>query len=274
MSGKIEFFANIHNGRLNCIDTLELENNKNKYIASGGNDCYVMLFDASNGLNPLNENNTSKTFSSTKFYSPILNIKFCLDKNSKIRLIIGEKETINFCEIKDIELIKLKTFSHNTEMNDLFLIQNSNKVISCNKSYVKIWNYDDISEEQTLSFNEREKTFDNIILTMNSSGTILAIFQNDKKIKLYDFKTKKRIFKITISEMITSMKFILNDIYLLYECTNGGSLGNYFKKYMEQFNKPFPEEIVQYIMRQLSSGLKYSLQLIHLPLDLLFGNSK
>ena len=52
-------------------------------------------------------------------------------------------------------------------------------------------------------------------------------------------------------------KQILNDVYLLFEATNGGNLTNFFKKYMETNKKPFPEEIVQYIIKQISAALQY-----------------
>ena len=52
-------------------------------------------------------------------------------------------------------------------------------------------------------------------------------------------------------------KVILNDIFLLFEVINGGNLNDYFKEYKEKYNKPFSEEIVQKIIKQISSALKY-----------------
>ena len=39
------------------------------------------------------------------------------------------------------------------------------------------------------------------------------------------------------------------------EICNGGDLTSCLKKYMEAYKRPFSEEIVQYLMRQIVSGL-------------------
>jgi serine/threonine protein kinase len=88
--------------------------------------------------------------------------------------------------------------------------------------------------------------------------TTKSILEDDIKRKYYDNEllVNEELDHSNIIKFITK-KEILNDIYLLFECTNGGSLANYMKKYMDKFNKPFPEEIVQNIMKQICPGLKY-----------------
>lgn len=111
----------------------------------------------------------------------------------------------------------------------------------------------------------KDDVYESLIAVNKADNMKYFIKKTSKSIFLDEFKYKYFQNELNVNEEINhdniikliTKKEILNDIYLLYECTNGGSLGNYFKKYMEQFNKPFPEEIVQYIMRQLSSGLKY-----------------
>ena len=58
-------------------------------------------------------------------------------------------------------------------------------------------------------------------------------------IKLYDIKE-------------TSLSY-----FLVMEFCNGGSLSNCFEEYKNKNKKPFPEEIVQYLMRQIISGINY-----------------
>ena len=54
------------------------------------------------------------------------------------------------------------------------------------------------------------------------------------------------------------IKQTLNNFYLVFDLCNGGGLSNCIEKYMKNNgNKPFPQEIVQHIMRQLVSGLQY-----------------
>ena len=69
---------------------------------------------------------------------------------------------------------------------------------------------------------------------------ILKSIKHENIIKLYNSDLEDRKFK-----------------YLITEYCNGGDLGNILEHYMKEKNRPFSEEEVQYIMRQLVSGIKY-----------------
>ena len=45
--------------------------------------------------------------------------------------------------------------------------------------------------------------------------------------------------------------------YLVMEYCNGGGLSDCLEDYQKKYRKPFPEEIVQYLMRQIVSGIHY-----------------
>ena len=45
--------------------------------------------------------------------------------------------------------------------------------------------------------------------------------------------------------------------YIMMEFCNGGGLSEALENYMEKYNKPFSEEIVQYFMRQIIDAFKY-----------------
>ena len=45
--------------------------------------------------------------------------------------------------------------------------------------------------------------------------------------------------------------------FLVTEFCNGGSLSDCLENYQEKHNKPFPEEVVQYLMKQIVSALAY-----------------
>ena len=87
---------------------------------------------------------------------------------------------------------------------------------------------------------------------------ILKSINHENIIKLYNSDLEDRVFK-----------------YLITEYCNGGDLGTILEHYMIEKNRPFSEEEVQYIMRQLVSGIKYlhskssnKLEIIHRDLKL------
>jgi serine/threonine protein kinase len=53
------------------------------------------------------------------------------------------------------------------------------------------------------------------------------------------------------------LKKTTNHWYLLTEYCNGGSLLGNLQKYMTNYRRPFPEEVVQYLMKQIVSALNY-----------------
>ena len=87
---------------------------------------------------------------------------------------------------------------------------------------------------------------------------ILKSIEHENIIKLYNSDLEDRKFK-----------------YLITEYCNGGDLENILEHYMKEKNRPFSEEEVQYIMRQIVSGIKYlhskssnKLEIIHRDLKL------
>ena len=58
--------------------------------------------------------------------------------------------------------------------------------------------------------------------------------------------------------------------YIIMEYYNGGELAKALEKYMQKYSKPFPEEIVQHIMKQIISAFKYihERKIIHRDINL------
>jgi len=71
--------------------------------------------------------------------------------------------------------------------------------------------------------------------------------------------------EITILSMINHPNIVkfdswvksVNNYYIATEYINGGDLSDCLKKYKVKYNTPFPERIVQYLMKQILSALNY-----------------
>ena len=68
---------------------------------------------------------------------------------------------------------------------------------------------------------------------------ILRYIDHPNIVKIKDVKKSKKHFIVVM------------------ECCNGGELSKALEKYMEKYSNPFPEEILQYLMRQIVSAIKY-----------------
>ena len=87
------------------------------------------------------------------------------------------------------------------------------------------------------------------------------------------FKYEINILRILDHPNIVKLEEIKWDdynYYIVMEYINGGELSDYLKKYMLKYNKPFPEDIVQYLMKQIVDALIYihDLNIIHRDLKL------
>ena len=82
---------------------------------------------------------------------------------------------------------------------------------------------------------------------------------SDKRFKKY---VNNEIFILTNIKNEHTIKFYevkvgMNYLYLIFELCNGGDLQSCLKQYMDKYDKPFSQEIVQHIMRQIISGFVY-----------------
>ena len=74
---------------------------------------------------------------------------------------------------------------------------------------------------------------------LDNEIAILRDIKHPNIVKLYDVKETYQYY------------------YLVTEYSNGGDLSECLDDYQEKYNKPFSEEIVQYLMRQIVSALAY-----------------
>ena len=71
-----------------------------------------------------------------------------------------------------------------------------------------------------------------------------------------EIKILKEIHHPNIANLI-EVKEDDKNFYVVQEYCNGGSLAQFLEKYYEKNNKGLPEEMVQYIMRQIVDALNY-----------------
>lgn len=100
------------------------------------------------------------------------------------------------------------------------------------------------------------------------------------KILEYETNVLKSLKDQNVIELLDILK-TKTHFYLIYEYCNGGNLLDILEKYEEKNGKPFPEKIVQYLMKQIINGIKYihRKELIHGDLKLqsifiIFNNDK
>ena len=89
-----------------------------------------------------------------------------------------------------------------------------------------------VYKREEIEHSERRKYLENEI-------TILRYLDHPHIIKLLDIKKSKKNY------------------YLIFEYCNGGALSEALTKYIEKYGKPFPEEIIQHLMRQVIDSFKY-----------------
>ena len=122
-------------------------------------------------------------------------------------------------------------------------------------------------------------TFGEVYLTKKRNSNFLYATKRMDKALVEDVRYKKyfvneisilkKLFHKNIIR-IQEFKMTTNHYYIIMEYCNGGSLTQCLKKYKEIYHQPFTEEIVQYLMRQIISAVKFihSQGIVHRDLKL------
>ena len=90
-----------------------------------------------------------------------------------------------------------------------------------------------------------------------------------KKHFLDEIKILQKLDHKNVIKLITVMQTV-TDYYIVSEYYNGGGLNGILKQYKVMYGKPFPENIVQHLMKQILDALIYLHQrkIIHRDLKL------
>ena len=87
----------------------------------------------------------------------------------------------------------------------------------------------------------------------------LSLYSRNKKAKNYlnnEIFIMKDINHPNINKLI-DIKINSENVFIITEYCNGGNLEDFLERYIEINKKALPEEIVQYIMRQVIEAFRY-----------------
>ena len=134
-------------------------------------------------------------------------------------------------------------------------------------------------DDLTLTKSLGKGAFGEVFLTQKKGSKELyatkrldrAFSEKPENIKLLsnEITLLKKINHPNIVRLI-DLKKTKSHCYIVMEYCNGGDLSGCLKKYKAAYRRPFPEEIVQYIMRQVVNGINFlhSNKIIHRDLKL------
>ena len=210
-----------HNGEINSIDIIQDEITKKIYLSSGSSDNFVSLIDMSQGwsTNPINEDKTEME----KMSSPVISVVFCIDKNSQLKLIVGEQNsTITFFLVNNGILQTLqKNYENNLKTYCLSYSPAIKRIISGHNGKISIWKTSTNIAHKHFQVNRGDKLLDNFRIASDNSGLIFATYNDDKFIRVRALHDGKLLAKIQVSESISNLFFILEDNYLIASSIEG-----------------------------------------------------
>jgi WD40 repeat protein len=168
------------------------------FIATLSDD--IMILWDTKLLNSITSNsNYFKNFNSVKHFKKfILNDQFLsvsFSKNSELIAMGNIKNNILIYNTNDCTLFK--TLAHGERVISLDFSEN--RLVSCSKNFIKIWDYNDTSNN-VISFNGHD--LESVVFTPDGTN---ILFCTKKLIECWDSNFTKNLFKISYTKEINAM---------------------------------------------------------------------
>ena len=124
----------------------------------------------------------------------------------------------------------------------------------------------------TTRIGEPNKLYATKIIDINKFKSIQYINYFENELRILRMINHKNVIRLYDCLQMN------NKYYFIMEYCNGGTLLDILKRYKAKYLRPFPQDLIQFLMRQIIEGIRYihSLQIIHrdIKLDNILINCK
>lgn len=214
-------FSTAHNAQITCIDYYKNDEGIS-YLALGSFDNYVSIFDVSKGLEKHFEDNERSFLDDHQ--APVTNIAFCADKIGQTKMITCSSDrSINFYLVKSASIIQLIQKFQENEINTYCLAYNptTSQMIAGHNGKVTMWKIMSCECDKIYEMKRGENKLDNFRIAIDETGSVMAISNNDKYIRIRSTLNGQLFTKIPIAESISSLVFSMKNNYLIATSVEG-----------------------------------------------------
>jgi WD40 repeat protein len=214
-------FASAHNAQISSIDILT--NEKGQYLlATGSVDNLINIIDMGTSVDQDFESYDRSVLSD--HMAPVTDVQFIVDKLKQTKLVsCSADRSINFYLVNNANNVQLVQRFQEDDISTYCLAKNphNNQIIAGHNGRVTIWKTKLCVIDKIFKMKKGENLLDNFRIAVDKTGTIMAISNNDKYIRIRWTADGQLITKIPIAESISAMFFALNNSYLIASSVEG-----------------------------------------------------
>jgi len=233
-------YASVHNAQITCIDIIRKD--KLYLLATGSMDNLMTVFDISPGLHKEFENFERNVIEDHQ--APVTNLLFCVDRLNNLKLVsCSADRSINFYLVHSSGSIQLLQRFQEDDINTYCLAFNpiNKQIIAGHNGKLTIWKSKIFTCQKIFQMKRGENYLDNFRIAVDKTGTIIAISNNDKYIRIRSILDGHLFTKIPIAESVSSLHFAINNSFLIASSVEGYIY--FFKIDLNSISVPILKEI-------------------------------